>query len=126
VRTPPKGLEAGGRRFWRDVTGRYELLPQELMLLERAARCLDRQAKVDELICRLQPITVSKTTGMAHANPLYAESAQIDKTPTLLAGRPGSARRGAGAAGCARGLGCVRPEGHGGTASTADDEQWRS
>lgn len=42
----PKVLEAAGRRFWRDVTGTYELRADELRTLESACRSLDMVAAV--------------------------------------------------------------------------------
>jgi hypothetical protein len=49
VGTPraPHGLGQAGRRFWRAVTGAYELSPSETESLRQAARVVDLLERID-------------------------------------------------------------------------------
>lgn len=68
----PAGLEASGRRLWRGVADKYELRPDELLVLEHAARTADL---IDDLAAGLQgaPLMQPGSMGQARPNPLLAE-----------------------------------------------------
>ena len=72
----PAGLESAGKKLWRSVLSVYELAPREL-LLERAARCADRLAKIDCLIAKSTPIVVG-SLGQARPSPLYRQALEAD------------------------------------------------
>ena len=48
--TPPKGLEAGGKALWREVTAAFGLDPGERDLLTEACRTVDRLNDLDAAI----------------------------------------------------------------------------
>jgi hypothetical protein len=77
----PSGLQAAGRRLWREVVAVYELRPDELLLLEKACRTADDAARLDAAV-REAPLTVTGSTGQTRHNPLLNESRQ---TRALLA-----------------------------------------
>lgn len=39
---PPKGLKPGGSELWRDIVGKWELRPDELRILRKACREVER------------------------------------------------------------------------------------
>jgi hypothetical protein len=77
VNPVPAGLESAGKKLWRSVLSVYELAPHELLLLERAARCADRLAKIDCLIAKSMPIVVG-SLGQARPSPLYRQALEAD------------------------------------------------
>lgn len=48
----PKGLQAAGRRFWRDIHSTYEFIhaPEVLVLVEDAARTVDMVARLQQVV----------------------------------------------------------------------------
>lgn len=48
--TAPPGLDAPGRRLWRDVLAEFELSAAELAVLETACRALDRMRAAEKMI----------------------------------------------------------------------------
>jgi hypothetical protein len=76
VKPVPAGLESAGKKLWRSVLSVYELAPHEL-LLERAAGCADRLAKIDGLIAKTTPIIVG-SVGQARPSPLYRQALEAD------------------------------------------------
>ena len=77
MKAVPDGLEANGRKLWRSVLAVYELAPHELLLLDRAARCADRLARIDGLIAKTTPIVVG-SVGQARPSPLYRQALEAD------------------------------------------------
>jgi hypothetical protein len=73
VKPAPAGLESAGKKLWRSVLAGYELAPHEL-LLERAARCADRLARIDRLIAKTNPLVV----GSVGPSPLYRQALEAD------------------------------------------------
>lgn len=69
----PKGLNPGGRRFWKAVAVAYTLRPDELILLENACRTIDRVAELDAAMVG-QPLVTRGSMGQNRENPLLAES----------------------------------------------------
>ena len=71
----PKGLQAKGRKLWRDITTKYSLRADELRVLEDACREADL---VDRLEGALEsaPLTVAGSMGQPVANPLVQEIRQ--------------------------------------------------
>lgn len=71
----PKALKKRGRKFWRDVTSRWILRADELVVLENACRLVDL---VDELEADLagQSLTVTGSMGQQRENPLLSEMRQ--------------------------------------------------
>jgi hypothetical protein len=68
----PAGTGAGGRRLWRDVTGRFDLSEHELALLREAARTVDQ---LDDLAAVLRRDGVTLDDGRVH--PALVESRQL-------------------------------------------------
>ena len=68
----PKGLGAAGKRLWRDVTGKYELRPDELRVLESACRTVDMIGQLEDALVD-EPATVLGSKGQVIAHPLIAE-----------------------------------------------------
>lgn len=44
---PPDGLASAGAALWESITGKYELRPDELAILEGACRAADMRAAID-------------------------------------------------------------------------------
>lgn len=68
----PRGLAAGGARLWRDVVAVYELRPDEVVLLEKAARTVDDLAGLEAAMDG-EPLTTVGSAGQLRAHPLLAE-----------------------------------------------------
>lgn len=71
----PRGLGARGRRLWKEVTKGYRLRPDELILLETAARTLDRVTALDDAMVG-QPLTTVGSMGQQREHPLLSEARQ--------------------------------------------------
>lgn len=71
----PKGLSTRSRRFWREVTDKYELRHDELRVLEDACREMDL---IDSMSASLadMPVMVAGSMGQSVVNPLVAELRQ--------------------------------------------------
>lgn len=69
----PTGLGAAGRRLWRAVAGGYDLRPDELILLESAARTLDTLAQIEAALVGA-PLTVPGSAGQLREHPLMSEA----------------------------------------------------
>lgn len=80
--TTPRGLKARGSKLWRSVTSTYELRPDELVILEDAAREADL---VDRLHAQLgkSELVVKGSMGQDVASPLVQE---IRQHRTVFAG----------------------------------------
>ena len=71
----PKGLQAKGRRFWRDITSRYELRVDELRLLEDACREIDLIERLEDALIDA-PLVAKGSMGQPVASPLVQEVRQ--------------------------------------------------
>jgi len=74
-KSPPKGLDKRGRKFWRDVVSAYSLRPDELVLLETAAKCLDLIAELEGGMVG-QPLTVKGSRDQEREHPILSEMRQ--------------------------------------------------
>ncbi|HWK92624.1 MAG TPA: hypothetical protein VNR17_10240 [Luteimicrobium sp.] len=71
----PRGLGKSGRQLWRSVLTAYELRPDELVLLENAAKTADFVAQLDEAL-KGAPLVVKGSMGQERENPLLSERRQ--------------------------------------------------
>jgi hypothetical protein len=80
MKRAPADFGTRSRAFWREVLTAYELKPGELVILERACRCLDRLAEIDALINHpdIRPM-IKGSVGQLRPNPLYAMAAEQEK-----------------------------------------------
>lgn len=69
---PPADLREPGRAMWAEVTGSFDLGPDEVGALREACRTVDELADLREAL-RGQPMTVTGSTGQMVAHPLLAE-----------------------------------------------------
>ena len=81
----PTKLKTAGKRMWSDITGKYQLRPDELRILEDACREADL---IDRLEAELgKPgveLTVRGSQGQPVANPLVTEIRQHRQTLKAL------------------------------------------
>jgi hypothetical protein len=63
VPVPPSGLAAKGRAVWRNITRRYDLRPDELLVLARICRAVDRIATLDAIAAASEPIITGSHGG---------------------------------------------------------------
>jgi hypothetical protein len=68
----PAGLQAAGRRLWREVLGRYVLEPHERRLLADACRAADELERLERAL-EDAPLEVPGSTGQPRAHPLLEE-----------------------------------------------------
>lgn len=68
----PRGLGKHGRKLWRKVSEKYALRPDELRILEDAARLVDTIAALEEGMVG-QPLTVLGSARQLVAHPLISE-----------------------------------------------------
>lgn len=75
VGTPraPQGLGQAGRRFWRAITGVYELSPSETESLRQAVRVVDLLERIDAQRVA-EDLTVVGSVGQQKSHPLLAAS----------------------------------------------------
>lgn len=73
--TLPKSLGAKSRKFWRSVTGEFELRADELVLLENACREMDLIDRLNEAL-EYADIHVEGSQGQPVINPLFGEIRQ--------------------------------------------------
>lgn len=69
----PTGLGPAGRRLWRSIASGYDLRPDELILLESAARTLDTLAQIEAALVGA-PLTVPGSAGQLREHPLMSEA----------------------------------------------------
>jgi len=67
----PIGLGATGKDLWKRLTGKYEFRPDELTVVERAARTADRLAAMEETLGGA--ITATGSMGQTVVHPLIPE-----------------------------------------------------
>jgi hypothetical protein len=71
----PRGLGAKARRLWADVTTTYTLRPDELRLLEDAAREVDLIERLEEALVD-EALVSPGSKGQERVSPLFAEVRQ--------------------------------------------------
>jgi hypothetical protein len=69
----PHGLGQAGRRFWRAITGAYELSPSETESLRQAVRVVDLLERIDAQLVA-EDLTVVGSVGQQKSHPLLAAS----------------------------------------------------
>lgn len=67
----PAGLGDAGAKLWRDVTGKYELRADELVILESACAARDRVAAMESE--RGEAVTATGSMGQLVVHPLIGE-----------------------------------------------------
>lgn len=81
----PKGIEAAGRKLWREIIKQYDLRPDELSVLADACREEDliarMQAKLDDADTEL---IVHGSMGQPVANPMVQEIRQHRRTKLAI------------------------------------------
>lgn len=82
-KTPPKGLEHGGKELWRSIAKEYELDVHEQALLLQASRTVDRLDALAEALADA-PLTTTNFKGDEVTNPLLVESRQQSLTLARL------------------------------------------
>lgn len=70
---PPKGLNLGGRRLWKQVVKAYKLRVDELVLLESACKTVDMIADLEAAMDG-QPLTSIGSMGQEREHPLLSEA----------------------------------------------------
>lgn len=79
-RRAPTGLSPRGGRFWREITGSFELSQAELELLTEICRCLGQLDSLQEALQR-DGYTVAGSTGQVQVHPAVA---QLNQSRQLL------------------------------------------
>lgn len=67
----PAGLGVAGAKLWRDVTGKYELRADEIVILESACAARDRVAAMEAE--RGDAVTATGSMGQLVVHPLIGE-----------------------------------------------------
>lgn len=84
----PRVLEAAGKRFWREVTSKYELRADELRTLESACRSLDMVAAVTDEWDRLgRPYMTTGSMGQDVEHPMIGTMDKAQKAFELYVKR---------------------------------------
>ena len=65
---PPAGLQAAGRKLWRDITGAYDFAeaPEKLHILEAACRAADTAARAQAVLDESESLRVRGSGGANH------------------------------------------------------------
>jgi hypothetical protein len=87
IRTPyPAGLSLAGKRVWKSVVSYFDLRPDELFLLESAAKTADTIASLDAALVG-QPLIVKGSMGQEREHPLLSEVRQQRTSLARLLGQ---------------------------------------
>jgi hypothetical protein len=86
---PPEGLSERAQELWRAEVRHRTKSSGRLALLEQCLRALDRADEVHRLLGTQELISVTKTTGAAHLNPLLRAEKEARETFARLAGMLG-------------------------------------
>jgi len=70
VPEPPEHLSERSKALWRAIVPRRAVSPGRLALLQTALEALDRAEEARQAIAQQGLVTVTKTTGAVHINPL--------------------------------------------------------
>lgn len=76
-KTPP-GLQAAGRRWWREITAEFDLHAAERLELEGLCQTVDLQDRLRAELARCELI-VGGHAGQPKVNPLVDKIAMLDK-----------------------------------------------
>jgi hypothetical protein len=68
----PRGLDADGRRFWREIDAGFELTAAELEILRQAALTVDELARLEAALAANE-VTTLGSRGQTVANPLLSQ-----------------------------------------------------
>jgi hypothetical protein len=71
-RKKPETTESAGCALKRDILGRYDLNPGEVLLLDRAAAIADALERIDRAVAEV-PLITKGSTGQRVAEPLLRE-----------------------------------------------------
>jgi hypothetical protein len=97
--TPPRILKTAGRKFWRDVTAKWDLRADELRTLESACRSLDMVDLVTkEWTDNGSPLTSHGSMGQLVEHPNIASIDKAQKAFELYVKRLALPDEGTGAA----------------------------
>ena len=83
---PPARLSASARALWVGVTGRWELRPDEMRILEDACREATLVDKIEAAL-KAADLVTDGSTGQARAHPLLSEVRQHRVAMTSLLAR---------------------------------------
>lgn len=99
IARPPRALKTGGRKYWREIVGKYELRADEFHTLESACRAIDM---IDLLTKRWIdqgcPTESTGSMGQAVEHPLlgsmdkFSKSFEVFKKSLNLPDEPGAER----------------------------------
>ena len=68
--TPPKGLDAKGKKFWRKACAEFTFSGEsDLEILGQMCRCIDRITQAAALIKKLGLVLINPTTKAVRPNP---------------------------------------------------------
>lgn len=79
----PRGLKAAGKRLWNDITGEWDLRPDELRVLADAARQADLIERIENELPHV-PLIVQGSQGQEVIQPLISEIRQQRATLASL------------------------------------------
>jgi phage terminase small subunit len=83
VPAAPRGLQARGRRLWREVLADHELRPDELTVLAAACRTADEVTTLEAALVGAE-VMVEGSTGQQRPNPLFRETREHRKALAAL------------------------------------------
>jgi hypothetical protein len=69
----PAGLGKAGKRLWRDIAGVYQLRPDELQVLENAARTGDLIVRLQDELEQQSELVTEGSMGQTVVTPLATE-----------------------------------------------------
>lgn len=79
----PRGLKTAGRNMWRDITGQWDLRPDELRILGDACREADIIERLEKGL-EEAPLTTFGSQGQEVIHPLFSEIRQHRSTLAAL------------------------------------------
>lgn len=79
----PRGLKAAGRSLWKEITGAWDLRPDELRILGDAAREADIIERLEKGL-EEAPLTAFGSQGQEVIHPLFSEVRQHRSTLAAL------------------------------------------
>lgn len=79
----PRGLKATGRTLWKDITGQWDLRPDELRILADACREADTIERLEKGL-EEAPLTTFGSQGQEVIHPLFSEIRQHRATLAAL------------------------------------------
>lgn len=79
----PRGLKSAGRNLWKDITGMWDLRPDELRILGDACREADLIERLEKGL-EEAPLTAFGSQGQEVIHPLFSEVRQHRSTLAAL------------------------------------------